>query len=111
MISARNYITYKEIPGQARNDGIPAIRRWFNRLPADGSTGSPPGSPEPLPHPLLHNPPQPFMTIRIHGPTTLGTGDRGGEGGGVPLDVGGDEGLAAVGASDDDLSSNHCMTL
>ena len=51
------------------------------------------------------------MAVRIHGPATLGTGDRGGEGGGVPLDVEGDEGLAAVGASDDDLSSNHCMTL
>ena len=51
------------------------------------------------------------MAVRIHGPATLGTGDRGGEGGGVPLDVEGDEGLAAMGVSDDDFSSNHCITL
>ena len=77
--------------------------------PAGSSTNSPPSTPESLLHPLLHNPPQPLVAVRIHGFATLGTGNRGGEGGGVPFDVGGDEGLAAVGASDDDGASNHCM--
>ena len=61
--------------------------------------------------PVLHNPPHPFITVRIHGLAAVGTGDRGGEGGGVPFDVEGDEGLATMRASDDDFSSNHCITL
>ena len=68
----------------------------------------------PLPPPpqhLLNHPPQPLIPIRVYRCAAFGAVYRSGPDGGGPFDVGGEERLAAMGASDDDSASNHCCTV